>query len=149
MNRTIYGICVDEINVNHDKLIQLMRETPPDFPSDSKSVYSEYIIGCYLSESYASPEEWVVKLTFSVNGITVNGITALLYKNILINNSGKAIYCTTGKDKSVYLGVPIGEPLMAGNDMKYTPLEEIKEILKKYIKKISNDAPNIGWIQYE
>ena len=36
MSRTIYGICVNDIDINQRKLLNLMKETLPDFPSDGK-----------------------------------------------------------------------------------------------------------------
>lgn len=46
MSRAIYGICVDDVDINQRKLLKLMKETPSDFPSDSKSVYDDYIAVC-------------------------------------------------------------------------------------------------------
>ena len=46
MSRTIYGICVNDIDINQRKLLNLMKETLPDFHLTEKSVYDDYIAVC-------------------------------------------------------------------------------------------------------
>ena len=57
MSRAIYGICVDDVDVNQRKPLKLMKETPPDFPSDGKSVYDDYIAVCNTESMLISREE--------------------------------------------------------------------------------------------
>ena len=44
--RAIYGICVNNLTIDKKKLVRLMQDTMPDFPSDAESVYADYIADC-------------------------------------------------------------------------------------------------------
>ena len=44
--REIYGICVNNLTIDQKKLVRLMQDTIPDFPSDNESVYADYITDC-------------------------------------------------------------------------------------------------------
>lgn len=151
MSRAIYGICVDDIDINQRKLLKLMKETPPDFPSDSKSVYDDYIAVCNTESMLISPEEWIKNYVFVINECEMHGIGALLYKNMRLNNPEKMIFCTTGADGRVYLGLPISESWKICKDMTYTTNKEIQDTLKKYIRKISDnsDKAKISTIKYD
>ena len=86
MNRAIYGICVDDVDINQRKLLKLMKETPSDFPSDSKSIFDDYIAVCNTENILISPEEWMKNYIFVINECEIRGIGALLYKNMRLNN---------------------------------------------------------------
>ena len=96
MNRAIYGICVDDVDINQRKLLKLMKETPSDFPSDSNSIFNDYIAVCNTENMLISPEEWMKNYIFVINECEMRGIGALLYKNMRLNDPEKMIFCTTG-----------------------------------------------------
>lgn len=151
MNRAIYGICVDDVDINQRKLLKLMKETLPEFPSDGKSVYDDYIAECNTKSMLISPEEWMENYVFSINECEIRGIGALLYKNMRLNNPEKMIFCATGADGRVYLGLPISEPWKICKNMEYTTNKEIQDTLRKYIEKISDDSDKakISTIKYD
>lgn len=151
MNRAIYGICVDDVDINQRKLLKLMKETPSDFPSDSKSVFDDYIAVYNTENILINPEEWMKNYIFVINECEMHGIGALLYKNMRLNDPEKMIFCTTGVDNRVYLGLPISESWKICKDMTYTTNKEIQDTLKKYIRKISDnsDKAKISTIKYD
>lgn len=151
MSRTIYGICVNDIDINQRKLLNLMKETLQDFPSDGKSVYDDYIAVCNTESMLISPEEWMKNYIFIINECEMQGIGALLYKNMRLNNPEKMIFCTTGADGRIYLGLPISESWKICKDMEYTTNKEIQDTLKRYIGKISDnsDKAKISTIKYD
>lgn len=148
--RVIYGICVSDIVVNRDKLVKMMKETPADSPSEKESVYDEYISECKEKNIFSSPEDWIQNYVFQYNyAEKARGIGALIYKNIRINSPTAMVLYTTGTDGDAYIGIPSGEPSCISQDMRYTPLSELKRIIKIYVKKISDMDVNIGFIQFE
>ena len=88
---------------------------------------------------------------FVINECEMHGIGALLYKNMRLNDPEKMIFCTTGVDNRVYLGLPISESWKICKDMTYTTNKEIQDALKKYIRKISDnsDKAKISTIKYD
>lgn len=146
MTHMMYGVCINNIEVDHDKLIALMKETLPDFPSENASIYADYIAECKTKRNFVSPEGWIQNYVFAINEQEISGIGALLYKNLRINNPEKMILCTTSKNGNLYLGITLGEKWTRNNNMEYTSIMEIKQTLKKYIKKISNKEVEPEWI---
>ena len=51
--REIYGICVNNLTIDKKKLVRLMQNTIPDFPSDNESVYADYITDCKKKNIYS------------------------------------------------------------------------------------------------
>ena len=151
MNRAIYGICVDDVDINQRKLLKLMKETPSDFPSDSKSVFDDYIAVCNTENILINPEEWMKNYIFVINECEMHGIGALLYKNMRLNDPEKMIFCTTGVDNRVCRGLRRRESWKICKDMTYTTNKEIQDTLKKYIRKISDnsDKAKISTIKYD
>ena len=134
--REIYGICVNNLTIDQKKLVRLMQDTMPDFPSDNESVYADYIADCKEKNTFF--DGWQECL----------GIGALLYKNLRIHLPKKLIFCRTGSAGETYIGETIYEPYPADMPGSYVPISELNEILKIYTKKISNDVADIRLFQY-
>lgn len=83
--REIYGICVNNLKVDKRKLIRLMQDTVPDFPSDNESVYADYIADCKEKNIFATPEDWMQNYVFFDGRLEYHGIGALFYKNLRVN----------------------------------------------------------------
>ena len=97
-----------------------------------------------------SPEEWIKNYVFVINECEMHGIGALLYKNMRLNNPEKMIFCTTGADGRVYLGLPISESWKICKDMTYTTNKEIQDTLRRYVGKISDSSKiKISTIKYD
>lgn len=62
--REIYGICVNNLTIDQKKLVRLMQDTIPDFPSDNESVYADYITDCKQKNIFLTPEDWMQNYTF-------------------------------------------------------------------------------------
>lgn len=146
--RKIYGICVNNLTIDKRKLIRLMQETVPDFPSDNESVYADYIADCKEKNTFATPEDWMQNYVFFDGRLEYHGIGALLYKNLRVNLPKKLIFCKTGSSGEIYIGETVYEPYPAGLPGSYVPISELNKILKIYTKKISNDTADIRLFQY-
>lgn len=146
--RKIYGICINNLTIDQRKLIRLMQDTVPDFPSDNESVYDDYIADCKEKNIFATPEDWMQNYVFFDGWQECHGIGALLYKNLRVSLPKKLIFCKTGSSGEIYIGETIYEPYPAGLPGSYVPISELNEILKIYTKKISNDDADIQLFQY-
>lgn len=144
----IYGICVNNLTIDQRKLIRLMQDTMPDFPSDNKSVYADYIADCKEKNIFLTPIDWLKDYTFFDGLREYHGIGALLYKNLRTSLPKKLIFCRTGSTGETYIGETIYEPYPADLPGSYIPISELNEILKIYTKKISNDVADIRLFQY-
>lgn len=144
----IYGICVNNLTIDKKKLVRLMQDTMPDFPSDGESVYADYIADCKEKNVFLAPEDWLQSYTFFDGWREYRGIGALLYKNLRVNLPKKLIFCRTGSTGETYIGEPIYEPYPSNLPGSCVPISELNEILKIYTKKISNDTADIRLFQY-
>ena len=91
--REIYGICVNNLTIDKKKLVRLMQNTIPDFPSDNESVYADYITDCKKKNIFLTPEDWMQNYTFFDGWMEYRGIGALLYKNLRVSLPKKLIFC--------------------------------------------------------
>lgn len=146
--REIYGICVNNLTIDQKKLVRLMQDTIPDFPSDNESVYADYITDCKQKNIFLTPEDWMQNYTFFDGWMEYRGIGALLYKNLRVSLPKKLIFCRTGSAGETYIGETIYEPYPADMPCSYVQISELNEILKIYTKKISNDVADIRLFQY-
>lgn len=146
--REIYGICVNNLTIDQKKLVRLMQDTVPDFPSDNESVYADYIADCKEKNTFLTPENWMQNYTFFDGLMEYRGIGALLYKNLRVHLPKKLIFCRTGNAGETYIGETIYEPYPADMPGSYVPISELNEILKIYTKKISNNVADIRLFQY-